>query len=134
MDFVHNWKRMNRNTTTSGHRSKIECLEKQSILVLPDEVIEEIMTFLLFSDLFNLSKVKKRLKNCAKRVMENKPFSKYIIKSKFYISKILLYFQFIWDKKILFCTFLFNDVFQKLPSSVDAIIHLITWMMLKWYH
>ena len=59
----------------------IACLEKPSILDLPEEVMEEIMSFLSFSDLFNLSLVEARLKNCAKRVMKNKPFSKYIIKS-----------------------------------------------------
>lgn len=87
---MDNWKRMKRNQTSSDHRSKIACLEKQCILVLPDEVIEKIMKFLLFSDLLNLSKVEKRLENCAKRVMRNKPFSKYIIKSI-----ILLYQNFV---------------------------------------
>ena len=54
-------------------------LEQKSLLDLPDEVIEEIMNFLLFSELFNLSKVDKRLKDCEKRVSKKKPFSKYII-------------------------------------------------------
>ena len=72
---------MKRNLTTSNHGNKFVCLEKQSILDLPEEVIEEIMLFLSFSDLFNLIKVNKRLESCAKRVMKNKPFSKYIIKS-----------------------------------------------------
>ena len=72
---------MKRNLTTNHHRNKILCLEKQSILDLPEEVIEEIMSFLSFSDLFNLSKVEKRIENCTKRVMKNKPFSKYFVQS-----------------------------------------------------
>ena len=44
-------------------------------------VMAEIMSFLSFSELFNSIKVEKRLENCAKRVMNKKPFSKYIIKS-----------------------------------------------------
>ena len=54
-------------------------LEKISILDFPDEVIEVMMTFLRFSDLFNLSKVGKRFEGGAKRVMKKKPFSKNII-------------------------------------------------------
>ena len=54
-------------------------LEKISILDFPDEVIEVMMTFLRFSDLFNLSKIGKRFEDCAKREMKKKPFSKYII-------------------------------------------------------
>ena len=54
-------------------------LEKMSILDFPDEIIEVMMTFLRFSDLYNLVKVEKRLKDCANRVMKKKPFSKYII-------------------------------------------------------
>ena len=54
-------------------------LEKISILDFPDEVIEVMMTFLKFSDIFNLSKVGKRFEDCAKRVMKKKPFSKHII-------------------------------------------------------
>ena len=72
---------MERNLTTSNHGNKIACLEKQTILDLPEEVIEEIMSFLSISDLSILSKVEKRLENCAKRVIKNKPFSKYTINS-----------------------------------------------------
>ena len=72
---------MKRNLAPNHHRNKIACLEKQSFLDLPEEVIEEIMSFLSFSDLFNLSKVEKRIENCAKRVMKNKPFSKYFVQS-----------------------------------------------------
>ena len=53
-------------------------LNQKSILELPDEVIEEIMIFLSFSDLFNLMKQGTRMEDCAKRVLKNKPFSKYI--------------------------------------------------------
>ena len=72
---------MKRNLTTNHHRNKILCLEKQSILDLPEEVIEMIMSYLSFSDLFNLSKVEQRLEHYAKRVMKNKPFSKCTTKS-----------------------------------------------------
>ena len=54
-------------------------LEKMTILDFPDEIIELMMTFLRFSDLFNLSKIGKRFEDCAKRVMKKKPFSKNII-------------------------------------------------------
>ena len=57
---------------------EMEYLEHQSILHFPDEVIEEFMIFLSFSDLCYLSKVEKRLQDCAKRVLKKKPFSKYI--------------------------------------------------------
>ena len=56
-------------------------LNEKYILDFPDEVIEEIMAFLSYSDYFNLSKVDKRLQDCAERVLKKKPFSKYIIKS-----------------------------------------------------
>ena len=61
-------------------------LVKKSILDLPDEVIEIIMAFFSFDDLFNLSKVGKKLADCAKRVSKKKPFGKYNIlrlKAKF---------------------------------------------------
>ena len=47
--------------------------------LLPDEVIEKIMTYLSFSDLLNLRKEGGRLEGCAIRVLKKKPFSKYII-------------------------------------------------------
>ena len=50
-----------------------------SIELLPDEVIEEIMTYLSHSDLFNLSKEGERLESCAKRVLKQKRLSKFII-------------------------------------------------------
>ena len=56
----------------------MECLIQKSIFELPDEIIEEIMTFLSFSDLFNLGKQGTRMEDCAKRVLKYKPFSKYI--------------------------------------------------------
>ena len=52
-------------------------LEEVSILYLPDEVIEHIMTFLSFVDLFKLIKEGTRLGDCAKRGARNKPFRKY---------------------------------------------------------
>ena len=48
-----------------------------SILDLPDEVLEHIMTFLSFADLFKLSIEGTRLKECVKRVSKNKPFRKF---------------------------------------------------------
>ena len=52
-------------------------LEVISILDLPDEVLEHIMTFLSFTDLFKLSIEGTRLKDCVKRVSRNKPFRKF---------------------------------------------------------
>ena len=54
-------------------------LEQISILDFPNEIIEVMMTFLTSYELLNLSKVGKRFEDCAKRLMENKPFSKYIL-------------------------------------------------------
>ena len=51
-------------------------LKQVSIPDLPDEVIEHIMIFLSFSDLFKLTKAGTRLENCAKRVSKKKPFRK----------------------------------------------------------
>ena len=50
-----------------------------NLKLLPDEVIEKIMTYLSFPDLFNLSKEGIRLEGCAMRVLKKKKFSKYII-------------------------------------------------------
>ena len=47
--------------------------------LLPDLVIEMIMAYLSFSDLFKLSKEGEGLKGCAMRMMKKKKFSKYII-------------------------------------------------------
>ena len=52
-------------------------LKQISFHDLPDEVIEYIMTFLSFTDLFNLGKESRRLRDCAKRVSKKKPFCKY---------------------------------------------------------
>ena len=49
-----------------------------SLNLLPDEVIEKIMSYLSFSELLNLRKEGGRLEGCAIRVMKKKPFSKYI--------------------------------------------------------
>ena len=54
---------------------------QKSILDLPDEIIEEIMTFLTFNDLLNLRNTGKLLRDCAKRVIEKKTFSKYNIQA-----------------------------------------------------
>ena len=49
----------------------------KSILDLPDEVIEKMMSFLSFGDLYKLRKLGKRLADCTERVLKKKPFSKY---------------------------------------------------------
>ena len=51
-------------------------LKEASILDLPDEIIEHIMIFLSFADLFKLSKEGKRLEDCVKRVSKKKPVRK----------------------------------------------------------
>ena len=68
-----------------------ELLDQTPILdleLLPDEVLEEIITYLSFSDLFNLSKEGVRLEGCAMRVLKKKAFSKYL----FYFYFALKYF------------------------------------------
>ena len=52
-------------------------LVNDSLLALPDEVIEYIMSFLSFADLSKLSEAGKRLEDCAKRVSKMKAFRKY---------------------------------------------------------
>ena len=52
-------------------------LEKESTPDLPDEVIEHIISFLSFADIFKLNKGGTRLGACAKRVSRTKPFSRY---------------------------------------------------------
>ena len=49
-------------------------LVRKCIADLPEEVIEIIMAFLPFTDLFNLSKAGKKLVACAKRVAKKKPY------------------------------------------------------------
>ena len=62
----------------SYFKRKMDPLENDSLLVLPDEVIECIMSFLSLADLSKLSEIGKRLEDCAKRVSKMKPFRKYI--------------------------------------------------------
>ena len=54
----------------------MECLEEKTILDLPDETLEYIMTFLSFADLFKLTKEGDRLEHCAKRILKKKSFCK----------------------------------------------------------
>ena len=55
-------------------------LDKDLLLSLPDEIIEEIMSYLSYSDLYNLKKGGKRIRDCSVRVLQKRPFSKLIIK------------------------------------------------------
>ena len=52
-------------------------LVKDSLLNMPDEVIEHVMFFLSFDDLLKLREEGKRLEDCARRVSKMKPFRKY---------------------------------------------------------
>ena len=61
-------------------QNNMACLKQKSLLDLPNEIIEEMMTFLSFRDLYELRKLGKRLADCTERVLKNKPFSKYIQK------------------------------------------------------
>ena len=63
-------------------------LKQKALLDLPDEVIEEIMTFLSFGDLYKLRKQGKRLASCTETVLIKKPFSKNL--------KIIILFMIIW--------------------------------------
>ena len=60
-------------------RSNMACLKQKSLLDLPDEVLEKMMTFLSFGDLYKLKKQGKRLADCTERVLKKKPFSKCMI-------------------------------------------------------
>ena len=53
-------------------------LKHNSIPDLPNEVIEEILASLSYTDLKRLSREGNRLEECAKRVLKKKPFRKYI--------------------------------------------------------
>ena len=63
-------------------------LKEKCLLDLPDDVIEEMMAFLSFCDLYKLRKQGKRLADCTERVLKKKPFSKYM--------KIIIVFIIIW--------------------------------------
>ena len=65
--------------TYSYSKGSMDFLVKDSLLNLPDEVIEYIMSFLSFADLSKLSEAGKRLEDCAKRASKMKPFRKYSV-------------------------------------------------------
>ena len=52
-------------------------LDEDLLLSLPDEIIEEIMSYLSHSDLYNLSDIGKRLRDCTVRARKKMPFSKF---------------------------------------------------------
>ena len=52
-------------------------LDEDLLLSLPDEIIEEIMSYLSYSDLYNLSDIGKRLRDCTVRARKKMPFSKF---------------------------------------------------------
>ena len=54
-------------------------LDENLLLSLPNEIIEEIMSYLSHSDLYNLSDIGKRLRDCTARALKKMPFSKFII-------------------------------------------------------
>ena len=64
------------------------CLIQKSIYDLPDEIIEKIMNFLQYKDLSNLRNTGKRLRACAKRLIEKKTFSKYSIRAIILLNNI----------------------------------------------
>ena len=59
-------------------KNNMACLKQKFLLDLPDEVLEKIMTFLSFSDLYKLRKLGKRLADSTERVLKKKPFSMYM--------------------------------------------------------
>ena len=69
-------------------KNNMASLKQKALLDLPDEVIEEIMTFLSFDDLYKLRKQGKRLASCTEKVLIKKPFSKNL--------KIIILFMIIW--------------------------------------
>ena len=76
LKFNKNILRGHLDQTLFSFKHVMDRLVKKSITDLPDEVIEIIMAFLSFTDLFNLSKEGKKLAECAKRVSKKKPFGK----------------------------------------------------------
>ena len=53
-------------------------LHEDLLLSLPDEIIEEIMSYLSYSDLYNLSDIGKRLRDCTERARKKMPVSKFV--------------------------------------------------------
>ena len=56
----------------------MSCLVRTSILDLPDEIIENILSFVSWPDLINLSKTEKRLKKLSNRIAKHRPFGEYV--------------------------------------------------------
>ena len=67
------------NTKSSIKSNRNMNLEQKSILDLPDEVIDEIMAYLSYNDLYKLRNVGSRLGDCAKEALKNRAFSKHVI-------------------------------------------------------
>ena len=65
------------NLTTVDNLKQNSNLDEDLLLSLPDEIIEEIMSYLSYSDLYNLSEIGKRLENCTVRARKKMPFSKF---------------------------------------------------------
>ena len=61
-----------------GNLKQKSNLDEDLLLSLPDELIEEIMSYLSYSDLYNLSDIGKRLRDCSMRAQIRMPFSKFI--------------------------------------------------------
>ena len=65
---------------------KKQNFKETNLLDLPDEILEDkVMQYLTFNDLSNLANVgDRRLKCCALKVAEKKPFSKIFLSKSLY--------------------------------------------------
>ena len=99
------------------------CLVKNSILDLPNEIIENVLSFVSWSDLINLSNTGRRLKKLTDRIAKHRPFGEYVIyftnQSFEYVYKSI-YFQ-LNETLSLAPTFI-SKFFQTLPSLADTLM------------
>ena len=100
-------------------------LDEDLLLSLPDEIIEEIMSYLSYSDLYNLSDIGKRLRDCTVRARKKMPFSKFHSFTSVHVS-LVKYFKVV---RLNFSLIFISYYFQKSQLSEDLMVNV--WMMLK---
>ena len=115
-------------------------LSRKCLLDLPDEMIEGIVAFLSFDELSSLYQLgNKRLYECAKRASKKKPFRKNSTLNNSWKDEIEA-INLSMKKKFLnlqlnqiIQTIFSINIFQVSQSSVDPLVLVIIWMMLKWF-
>ena len=91
-------------------------LDEDLLLSLPDEIIEEIMSYLSYSDLYNLSDIGKRLRDCTVRARKKMPFSKFHSFTSVQVSVVSYHFKVI---RLNFSPIFISYYFQKSQLSED---------------